>query len=151
LNIAFNKFIKSAEANLEALKQNLVVSDMMIYINSCYASNVLYKKHIEGFLICLSFFAPFLAEELNQIILKNDNSIIKSLWPAYDETLTVDNNINFPIQINGKLRGTLLVPTNSERDFIIDLAKKNEAINKYITSEPKKIIFVPNKILNFIL
>jgi leucyl-tRNA synthetase len=79
LNIAFNKFVKDATNNMEEYKHNLVISDMMVYINACYNVTKLYKKHVEGFLTILSCFAPFLSEELNETILHINTSITKSI------------------------------------------------------------------------
>jgi leucyl-tRNA synthetase len=62
---------------MEGLKQNLAISDMMIYINECYENKILYKQHLQSFLVCLSCFAPFVAEELNATILKSKISITK--------------------------------------------------------------------------
>jgi leucyl-tRNA synthetase len=78
LNVAFNKFVHDATKNMDEYKHNLVISDMMVYINACYLEKNLYHDHIQGFLTVLSVFAPFLAEELNEIILHNNCSITKT-------------------------------------------------------------------------
>jgi leucyl-tRNA synthetase len=62
---------------MEELKPNIAISDMMVYINECYENKVLCTKHLQGFLVCLSCFAPHLAEELNEVYLKNNISIVK--------------------------------------------------------------------------
>jgi leucyl-tRNA synthetase len=62
---------------MEERKHNIAISDMMVYINECYKNKVLLKNHLEGFLVILGCFAPFLAEELNEQILKNNSSISK--------------------------------------------------------------------------
>jgi leucyl-tRNA synthetase len=77
LDIAFNQFVKNATNNMEQLKHNVAISDMMVYINECYVDKIIYKEHMLGFLVILSCFAPHLAEELNNIVLNNNKSITK--------------------------------------------------------------------------
>ncbi|MDR3249811.1 MAG: leucine--tRNA ligase [Mycoplasmataceae bacterium] len=150
LNIAFNVFAKNITNNMEGLKQNLAISDMMIYINECYENKILYKQHLQSFLVCLSCFAPFVAEELNATILKSKISITKYKWPKYDKKLTLKSTINLPIQINGKLRHTIEIKKDIDEKKIIEIALKEEQLEKYIKQGYKKIIYVKNKILNFI-
>jgi leucyl-tRNA synthetase len=78
LDVAFNVFAKNVTKNMDELKQNLAVSDMMIYINECYneTTKTYSKNHLNKFLVVLSCFAPHLAEELNEISLHNSNSIV---------------------------------------------------------------------------
>ncbi|MDR2568124.1 MAG: leucine--tRNA ligase, partial [Mycoplasmataceae bacterium] len=106
LDVAFNVFAKNVTKNMDELKQNLAVSDMMIYINECYneTTKTYSKNHLNKFLVVLSCFAPHLAEELNEISLHNSNSIVGQSWPTYDENKIYKNIVNLPVQENGKLR-----------------------------------------------
>ncbi|MDR2829373.1 MAG: class I tRNA ligase family protein, partial [Mycoplasmataceae bacterium] len=150
LNIAFNVFVKNITKNMEERKHNIAISDMMVYINECYKNKVLLKNHLEGFLVILGCFAPFLAEELNEQILKNNSSISKGSWPKYEESLTQSNVVNLPIQVDGKLRATIVIKLNTNKEEIIEQALTNENVSKHITNGYQNIIYVPNKILSII-
>ena len=98
----------------------------------------------------LAPFAPFTTEELwNKI--GNDFSVHQQKWPAFDEALAMSDEINIAVQFNGKTRGTVAVAPGSEQAVVVEKVKTDEKLVKYFTAEAKKIIFVKDRIVNFIV
>lgn len=148
---AYHHFIKQITKNLEDLKLNTAVSQMMIYVNFCYETKIATKKMLSSLIIALSCFCPFLCEEIWHTYLKNDSSVVEQPWPQYDETLIVVEQITIPIQINGKLRSTITVDVSTSKEEIISLAKNDKKIISFLNKPIKKEIYIENKIINFIV
>ena len=93
-----------------------------------------------------------LAEECWNLI-GNSNSIIKEKWPQFDKSLLTDENAIIIVQINGKKRAELKMPTNSEEDIVFQNAMEIQSISNLIVDHAliKKKIFIPNKILNIVI
>ncbi|MFA5779656.1 MAG: leucine--tRNA ligase [Elusimicrobiota bacterium] len=109
------------------------------------------KNSVKMLVILLSPFAPHICEEMWQI-LGNNESILKEKWPVWDETKLVQEKIIIAVQINGKLRGQIEIKTETGEKEILEIAKSNDKIKKYL--ENKKIIktiFVPKKLLNIVI
>ena len=150
LDYAYNLFIRNVSHNIEKGNLNVAISDMMVFINSCYSVEKLNKKYLHNFLIVLSCFAPHLAEELNSMLGYND-SIYNSVWPKFDETKLIKSEISIPITINGKLRDVVLVDVNASENEIIEFVKKQpKVINAIGGKQIKKIIYIKNKIVNIL-
>jgi leucyl-tRNA synthetase len=134
---------------------NTAVSELMKLSNaltdtSCKDSPT-YAEGIMTLLLLLAPFAPHLAEELWQIIGQTD-SVHAQSWPQLDETALVADEITLVIQIMGKTRGTIQVPTNSDRAALETYAKESSIFQKYAEGkEIKKVIVVPGKLVNFII
>jgi leucyl-tRNA synthetase len=152
LDAAYHVFIKHVNTDLDTLGFNVAISQMMIYINKCFTSKILYRPHLEGFVIVLSCFAPHLAEELWQVILKNKNSVYLQTWPKHDDSKTIEDVITLPIQENGKLRCTIQINKDTTEAEVIQLAMSENKVQNFINGRSiKKTIYVKNKILNFIV
>ena len=148
---AFNLLVKNVSNNIEKGNLNVAISDMMVFINSCYSFEELNKEYLHNFLIVLSCFAPHLAEELNNMLGYKD-SIYNSVWPKFDESKLIKSEISIPVMINGKLRDVVVVDINSSEDKIIDFVKKQPKIIKAIGDKQiKKIFYVKNKIVNILI
>ncbi len=147
-----HKTIKKVSEDIETMSFNTAIAALMIFINECYAQKEVPQKIWEDFLKILSPFAPHLSEELWQKLGKK-KSICLEQWPKYNKSLIQEGNFTLVIQINGKTRDTLLAPINITQDLVLELALKQENIKKYIPDKSaiKKIIFVPNKLLNIVI
>ena len=147
----YHQTVKKVTEDYETLNFNTAISAMMIFINAVYKENIYPKEYAENFIKLLNPIAPFMTEELwNK--LGHNNTISYEPWPAYDEEKTKDNLASIAVQINGKLRGTMEVPINTEKEELIRLAKELENINKHIIGkEIIKEIVVPNKIVNLVI
>lgn len=151
LEYAYHNFIKNVSSSLEAFHFNVAISDMMIFINACYSAKSWNIDFMVNFLKVLSCFAPHLAEELNQMI-GNNSSITIGEWPKYNPEKLAKSTVTIPVTINGKLRDTISLPINSSQDNAMQKALESAKVQAYIANkEPKKIIFVTNKILNIII
>jgi leucyl-tRNA synthetase len=99
----------------------------------------------------VSPFAPHTAEELREQLWNEYSIFTKAKWPSYDEKYLVASEITLAVQVNWKMRWTILINKDANQDKARELIKSDEKLSWYIVSEPKKIIYVPGKILNIIL
>ncbi len=120
--------------------------------NEAGIKNSLKKELLNKILIMLNPFVPHITKELWGEI--NPNSKIENqTWPSFDESFLVQDEINIAIQVNGKLRGNMVVSTEIDEQEIKELGMKVESVKKYLSdkNEIKKIIYVPNKLLNYVV
>ncbi len=149
--VSYNKFIHSFENNIELQQFNLAISDMMIFVNFLYKTNIKNKEVSTSFLTLLSIFAPHLAEELNQKI-GNDNSVCLNSFPKYDNKYLIESKINVPFQINGKNKIILKINKDLSAEEIENVLSSNKEIQQLLNDKViiKKVI-VPNKIINYLV
>ncbi|MFA6190535.1 MAG: leucine--tRNA ligase [Candidatus Staskawiczbacteria bacterium] len=147
-----HKSIRKVSEDVELLKFNTAISSMMEFVNAWQTSaEGLDKKDFADFLRILSPFAPHLAEELwTETDLKDLCCIQK--WPKYDEKLIEEKNILLIVQINGKVRDKIEMKAGATQKEVEKLVLKSEKIKALIgDSEVKKIVFVPNKLINIVI
>ena len=150
LEKVYNMTVKKVTSDFENMYFNTAISQMMIFINSVYKEDVFPTEYAEGFLKLLNPVAPHITEELWSR-LGHNNTITYETWPSYDETKVVDNTINLPIQINGKVKTTILVPKDSSEEYIKELIHNNDTICRNLTGKTiRKEIYVKNKIYNIV-
>jgi leucyl-tRNA synthetase len=115
------------------------------------ASSLELKQAIQTIVILLAPFVPHIAEEMWQK-LGNKESVFKAEWPMYDKNALSQSTIEFPIQINGKLRSKIEAPSEAGEDEIKKLVLKDPVINKWTAGkEPRKIIIVKGKLVNLVI
>ena len=133
---------------------NTAVSELMKLSNAlkdAKSNSPTYKEGIETLVLLLAPFAPHIAEELWHR-LGNSESVHKQQWREVDESALVVDEITLVVQIMGKTRGTIQVPASSDKAALEQYARESEAAQKYITGkEIKKVIVVPNKLVNFVI
>jgi leucyl-tRNA synthetase len=155
INYKLHKTVKSVTEDIENYKFNTAIAKIMEFVNVLTVHSSQITVHKLGILAqLLAPFAPHIAEELWQNVLKQKGSVHASEWPEYDEKYLVSNEMNIAVQVNGKLRGQITVPTQIASDElrVKTLAKKNKKVAKWIESgRIKKEIFVPNKLINFVV
>jgi leucyl-tRNA synthetase len=146
----WHKSVKKVTEDFEALRFNTAISQLMIFVNEAYKTDVLPKKALEHFAQLLSPLAPHLAEELWEK-LGYSGSITYVPWPAYDEALTVDNEVEIAVQVNGKIIDRVMIPNDMEQDamqaLVQDLAKVKEAVSGKTI---RKVIAVKGKLVNIV-
>ena len=143
--------IKKLTVEIDEFKFNTSISQLMILVNKLGDPDQISRPTFENLVLMLSPFAPHLAEEFWER-LGNDFSIFtKGSWPKFDEKKLISSIITLPVQINGKMRGTLQVSPNASQDEILDLIRQDEKFVSYLTGEIKKCILVPGKIINIIV
>ena len=144
--------IKKLTQEIDDFKFNTSISQLMILVNALTEQEKIAKSTIETLALLIAPFAPHLAEEFWNL-LGNEFSIFTTWkWPEYDEKFLVAAEVTLAIQFNGKMRGTLEMPADATQEEVLEAIKQNEKLNSYLSSwEPKKIIFIPWKIMNIIL
>ena len=158
LLVQTHKIIKDLSKDFDKQSYNTCVSYLMKLLNSLYAipteelskeSSIL-SFSVTSFLIMLQPFAPHISSELLETIgLSNKENIC---WPVYSQELTHDTTLTIAIQVNGKLRDTILVPSHLSQDEVVAIAQSSEKVKVYITGQNlKKTVFVPNKLVNFVV
>jgi leucyl-tRNA synthetase len=149
---SLHKTIKKVTEDIENLNYNTAVSALMILLND-FESNQdsIGKKEVEIFLRLLAPFAPHMTEEIWRNVLKNKKSIHISEFPKYDPELIKESEVDIVVQINGKMRSVIKVAVGLDQKEVENLAKKDENVSKNITSEVKKVIFVKDKLINFVV
>jgi len=141
--------IKKVTEDIEYLRFNTAISQMMVFTNEMTKSEQRSRALIEPFVLLLSPFAPHLAEEL-WALLGHRPSVSQQPWPSFDLALTVSDRLTIPIQINGKLRGKIEVATDATREQVEVLAR-TEADEWLHGKELKKVVYVEKKLINFVI
>ena len=144
----YHQTIKKVTNDYENLSYNTAISQMMIFMNAVQKAPVFPREYAIGFIKVLSPIAPYIGEEIWNTVFGNTSSIAYAEWPKYDEALTIEHEIQLPVQVNGKLKSTIMVPLNSTEQDVLEVAKQlPELANKNIV----KVIYIPNKIINLIV
>lgn len=143
--------IKKVAEDIEKLRFNTAISQMMIFINEFSKSNVFPKEAAVKFILVLAPFAPHIAEEIwNK--LGNTESITFAEFPEFDDSKTLKQTIEFVIQVNSKIRGKVFSSIDATQEQIQELALNDENTKKFIGNQSiVKVIFVKNKLINFIV
>lgn len=151
LEVLINKTIKKVTEDLDNLKFNTAISSLMILLNEMEKLEKITKKDYRTLLLLLNPMAPHITEELNEKY-ELGAHLCESKWPKYDPEKLVDDTVTIAIQVNGKLRGTIDVPTDSTENKIQKLALENENVQKHVDGkEIIKVIVIKNKIVNIVV
>ena len=151
LEKVMHKLIKKVSTDIDNMRFNTAIAAMMGAINSIYEVGSLTKDELTTFAKILSPFAPHVAEEINEL-LGGTELISIAPWPEYDESKTVDDTVELPVQINGKVKAKVLVPNNASKDEILVIAKSDEKVSETIDGKTVvKEIVVPGKIINIVI
>ena len=149
-----HKTIKKVTSDIDELKMNTAIAALMALVNAFYA-NGLTKGDLSMLMLMLSPFAPHMVEEMWELTgfaAKNGKMAMQMSWPAYDEAKTIDANVEMAVQVNGKLRGTINVPVDSDEQTVMEAVKAVEKVQKAIDGmDIVKTILVKNKLINLIV
>ena len=147
----YHKTVKKVTRDYENLAFNTAIAQMMVFINEAYKVQEIPKEYVEGFVKLLSPICPHIGEELWEKLGHKDTIAYES-WPTYDESKTVEDEVEIVIQINGKIRDKIVVPADMDGEKVKELALESEAVKKQIEGKtPKKVIVVPRKLVNIVL
>lgn len=150
LDKVYNQTVKKVTEDFENLHFNTAISQMMVFVNEAYKADALPYAYIEGFVQLLAPIAPHIAEELWEI-LGNEGGISYVAWPTFDEAALVESEVEIVCQINGKVRAKLMVPVDSSKEALEELALANEQVKEQIAGKTvRKVIAVPNKLVNIV-
>ncbi|MEQ9062694.1 MAG: class I tRNA ligase family protein [Vicingaceae bacterium] len=148
---AFHKFLKKVSDDIERLSFNTVVSEFMILTNALVAMKCRSREILEPFVIAISPYAPHIAEELWEK-LGHKSSVTFAKFPLHDDSYLKEDNVKYPISFNGKVRFTLEVESGTAGDLLQKMVLEHEDSQRWLEGKnPKKVIIVPNKIVNIVV
>ncbi len=149
-----HKTIKKVTQDIDELKMNTAIASMMTMVNEFYA-NGCSKGDVRALCLLLSPFAPHMVEEMWEnmgFAAKEGKMAMQMPWPEYDEAKTVDATREMAVQVNGKLKSTITVPSDSEDSVVIDAACADEKVKRLMEGKQLvKTIVVKNKLINLII
>ena len=149
-----HKTIKKVTQDIDELKMNTAIAAMMTMVNEFYA-NGCSKGDVRALCLLLSPFAPHMVEEMWEnmgFAAKEGKMAMQMPWPEYDEAKTVDATREMAVQVNGKLKSTITVPSDSEDSVVIDAACADEKVKRLMEGKQLvKTIVVKNKLINLII
>ncbi len=148
LETKMHQTIKKVSSDFENLKYNTAIASMMALINDFYKKNAVTRGEYQTLLTLLNPVAPHITEELWELA-GFEGRIYQATWPTYDEAKTVESSVEIALQINGKIRGTLLIDKDAAKDDVIARAK--EELSEKLTGNIVKEIYVPGRIVNIVM
>ena len=150
MEVKIHKAIKKVSSDIEAMKFNTAIACLMTLINEIYAVGKISKNDLVIFIKLLCPFAPHLCEEIWETI-GGEGLLSLSQWPEYEESKTVEDSIEIGVQVNGKVRGTIVIPNGCAKEEALELAKKDDRVASFLEGKTLlKEIYLPNKIVNFV-
>jgi len=151
MNIMLHKTIKQVTEDLDAFKFNTAIAQLMTCANMMQDVERIDRGVYATYLRLLAPFAPHLTEELWEEV-GRAGFVLEMHWPEYDEDLVKDDLVELPIQVNGKLRGTIEVAPDLEKGEVVDRASAHENVAKYLEgTDIKRTVYVPGRLINFVI
>ncbi|MCA0171510.1 leucine--tRNA ligase [Bacillus sp. RAR_GA_16] len=146
----YHETVKKVTEDMEGLRFNTAISQMMVFVNEAYKQEKVSVTLMEGFVKLLSPIAPHLAEELWSV-LGHSESLAYANWPMFDESKLTLDEVEIVVQINGKLRAKISIPTEASRDEMQEIALEHEKIKGQLEGKTlRKVIAVPGKLVNIV-
>jgi len=150
LETAMHKTIRKVSSDIEELKFNTAIAAMMALVNQMADVGGPNEAEFQTLLKLLHPFAPHITEELYEKY--NKGMLVMSSWPVYDEAKTVDDSVEIAVQVNGKLRGTVVISSTAEKDEAVAVVKADEKIAAALAGmQIVKEIFVPGRLVNLVV
>ena len=151
LEKVYHQTVKKVTNDYETLSFNTAISQMMIFINAAYKEDSLPREYAEGFVKLLNPVSPFITEELWEM-LGHKETIANEPWPTFDETKTIDDEIEIPVQVNGKVRGKVMVSKDASKEEVEEAVKNNDDIKKFTDGkEIVKEIYIPGRMYTVVI
>lgn len=151
IDASLHKTIKGVTEDIERIKFNTAVSKLMVFVNDVYDKKAITTEQLSTFLQLLAPFATRLSQEM-RTKLGNKENIHFSQWPSFDPAKIAEDVIKLPVQINGKMKGTLEVAAGISQEEVIEQIKADEKLASNVEGkEIAKVIFVQDKIINIIV
>ncbi len=146
-----HKLIKKVTSDIDTMKFNTAIAAMMATVNTVYEIGEITKDELKTLARVLAPFAPHVAEEVWSIM-GGEGLVSLAKWPEYDEAKCVDDAIEMPVQINGKVRSVVVVPVAADKDAILAIVKADEKVAAALDGKAiVKEIVVPGKIINIVV
>ena len=150
LTKVYNQTVKKVTEDYERMHFNTAISQLMVFVNEAYKVDDLPVEYMKGFIKMIAPIMPHMAEELWSQFGESD-TITYQPWPTYDPKALVEDEIEMIVQVNGKVRAKIKMAKDTDRDEAQQLALANEHVKKFTDGKDiKKVIVVPNKIVNIV-
>ncbi|HYE95464.1 MAG TPA: leucine--tRNA ligase, partial [Rubricoccaceae bacterium] len=149
---ALHATIRKVGEDIEGLRFNTAIAAMMEFTNAAYKWDAVPRSVAEAFVRLLAPFAPHVAEEAWHA-LGREEPLAYAPWPPYDEALLAADTVEIAVQVNGKLRGSVVVPTGAPKDDVLAAARGHENVARYLNGghAVRKEIVVPGRLVNFVV
>lgn len=153
VEVKLHKTIHTVTNDLQNLRFNTAIAAMMEYLNVLRADQrSITQAEIEPLIVMLAPFAPHLAEELWQQFGHSESIFTGAQWPTYDEAKIRSDTVEIGVQINGKVRGSVSIPTDADAEKVFELAISHKNVAAHLENvEIKKKIYVPGRALNIVI
>ena len=146
-----HKIIKAITNDIENMSFNTAIARMMEFVNAAMKVPAIDRTVMEPFVLLLAPFAPHIAEEL-WALLGNENTLAYAPWPGYDESLLVEDTVEIPVQVLGKLRGKIVMSADADKAAILEAAKADPKVQPHLEGKTiVKEIYVPGKMVNLVI
>ncbi|MFN9086971.1 MAG: leucine--tRNA ligase [Gemmatimonadaceae bacterium] len=146
-----HRTIRKVGEDTANLGYNTAIAAMMEYINVVRrGERVPHRDEVRPLVQLVAPYAPHLAEDCWEA-LGHTTSVFDAGWPAFDPAMLVDDEVDLVVQVNGKLRGKLRVPVDVAQEAAMAMALADDGVAKFVTGDPKKVIFVPKRLLNIVV
>ena len=146
-----NQTIKKVSEDYEQMKYNTAIAQMMTLVNRMYQKGSVTKTELAVLLQLLNPVAPHITEEMNEA-LELGPELVRKPWPVCDEKALVKDEVEVALQINGKVRGRVMVPSDLTRENAEEYFRGNEEVIKLLDGkQPKKLIYVPGRLFNIVI
>jgi len=156
LRTAQHKAVRKVTNDIRRLNFNTAIAGLMEFVNDLYKFKIdgysqdVWHEALSALVQMIEPFAPHIANELWQQ-LGHEGLVQAAEWPAWDESLTVEATITIAVQVNGKVRGEVSVAKNADPEEIKRLALAHDNVAKFVPSEPKKVIYVPGRLVSIVV
>ena len=151
VEVLMNQTIKKVTSDIESLDYNTAVSALMILLNKLEEQTNISKRDYRTFIELLNPFAPHITEEINEIC-KLGEQLSNSNWPVYDSSKIVEKEYEMVVQVNGKIRGKIVVSTDTDKEEMTRLAKEIDNVKVFIDGKDiVKVIVIQGKLVNIVV
>ncbi|MFF5994185.1 leucine--tRNA ligase [Lysinibacillus sp. KU-BSD001] len=151
LEKSYHQTVKKVTEDIEGIRFNTAISQMMVFINDCYKAQVIPQAYAEGFVKLIAPIAPHIAEEL-WAILGHEGTISYVEWPTYDESKLVDDEVEVVVQVLGKVRAKVKVAKDASKETLEAAALADEKVQEFIAGkEIVKVVVIPGKLVNIVV
>ena len=151
LDYSYNFTVKKVSEDIENLRLNTAISQMMIFINDCYKEDHVYKEYAVNFVQMLSVFAPHLGCEMYEMLTGKQDLAYRS-WPEYDESKLIVEEKEIAVQVNGKVRAKFNISANASDEELYQTALQQENVKKYTDgNEIKKHFVIRGRVVNIVI
>jgi leucyl-tRNA synthetase len=149
--IKWHQTIKRVTQSLESLSYNTAIAALMEMLNAMRAVQCTERRMVKDLVIMIAPFAPHFAEECWERLAGRKDSIFDQTWPTWEEALTIDQEVEIPVQVNGKTRARIRVRRGAEEPAVVAIALDDPQVRKFFDGEkPARVVYVKDRLLNLV-